>query len=278
MGNPEFVGLFEVWAKYLVSIGGPLAASGTLYVFWRTGSAHLLRLRIWRLVHGKAALHDATVRRFIDERTSLMAFRYSAGISVRSLEGSRRLILWLEDHDEDIADVRAVGRHFDREQLALTGPLPRQGRLIRALAVWALFWSVCITVSSAWFLERGYFSLKEGGQRFSATTEEVRAAGIHFFAEPASLTVEQCRQPAPETGGFSVHDASVLCSVLLDSDFARHIAKALLLQRTGIGFLICIYAAGVVGALMKMRQAKKALEMADRLRRRERQMVLPFSF
>jgi hypothetical protein len=60
---------------FLAPPGGVALVAGVLWVVSRTRSAHVLRRRVWRLIHGKGEVSDLDVQAFVDEQTSLMAFR-----------------------------------------------------------------------------------------------------------------------------------------------------------------------------------------------------------
>ena len=94
MTTDAAVGLVELLGKLLAPLGGTALLLALIYVLWRTGSGHLIRHRLWRFVHGKDAISDEVVRQFIDDRTSLMAFRYGAGFPARTLEQARHLAAW----------------------------------------------------------------------------------------------------------------------------------------------------------------------------------------
>lgn len=270
------VGLIESLGKILVPFGGTALLAALIYVLWRTGSGHLLRRRLWRFVYGKEAVSDEVVRGFIEDRTSLMAFRYNAGLSARTLEQARRLAAWLKENDEDIATVRAVGHYFDRERLQMKPDLPRKSKLYWWLAGLAAIWLVTLMVGGAWFSERGYFSMKKSGLWFSASESDVKGVNLLFRQERPQLTPELCRQAPPANGGFSEDDAAILCRLLLDPEAKSYVAQAVKEQRVLLGVVVVVFGGLFARVLMKMRQAGLAWEMERRLRVRSVQAPLAF--
>lgn len=67
-------------APIILGVGLFLAFVFTLYI---TKSLHMLRRRLWSLVHGKDEISDSVVRAYVDELTNVSAFRFFGCLHAR---------------------------------------------------------------------------------------------------------------------------------------------------------------------------------------------------
>ena len=267
MDTQGLVSLFELFNKVLLPIGGTCIFVGFCYVLFRTRSTHLFRLKTWQLIVGKEPVPDETLRRFIEDRTSLMAFRHT-GVDVRSIKSARRLVHWLEENDEDIADVVAVGSYFNREKLQLKTNLPgRRTCIVLAVMIISL-WAFCLLLVPAFSTERGYFQLRESGQLFSAKVGEVRSETIYWWQDDSVLTPDLCLKAPSQGIGFQPSDVPLLCSFLNAPDLESSIVKALFAQRIALGMLCSLIAMFLVVAINKLLKIAHAWDMHRRLQAR----------
>lgn len=273
------VGQLEGLAKVVTQIGG-VAAIGALvialYLLWRTGSAHLLRWRIWTRVCGKDHGLDEQVRKFMERRTSLMAFRYISGVPMRTLERSQRLIKWLEDNDEDIGTIALVGEYFDREELQLKANLPSRKTLWLLLFGMASAMIAFTLIGNTWFSDRGYFTLKQSGQWFSATATDIRSVSLGFMGESTTLNKEACAQPTIPRGVFSDADAVLLCSFLPQPEFSKFVEKAKNEQQIVLIIMAVMCGLGIAMMVAKLRQADCVFALKRRLENKMEQKSFDF--
>ncbi len=274
----EITGLLDIWIKYAPPFAATvfIAFAIAIYVLWRTGSAHMLRLRVWNLAYGKDVAIDERIRSFIEGRTSLMAFRYVSGVSMRSLESARRLVKWLEDNDEDVSTIALAGQYFDREELRLNEKLPSKHLLLFLIFSMTLAWVAFTATGTLWFTERGYFSVKESGKRFSATATDIQSIGLYLASDRTTLNSQRCSESPIPKGEFSDKEAQLLCSFLLDSEFKPFVESAVRAQRAFLTVLVVFFGIGFAFMVMKIRQADCVLEMDRRLKRRARQSSFDF--
>jgi hypothetical protein len=270
----DAIGLVEFLAKNAVLFGGPVFAVLLLYVVWRTGSAHIFRHRVWRIVHGRENLPDGLIKSFIAERTSLMAFRFNAGVRVRTLGQAHRLSVWLKENDEDISDVTAIAPYFDLEQLRLKPEFPHPKKF-------AWLWPVLVVGGVATVIggtqvswERGYFKVVSTGTNFSASVDEAR--GLNFFSrgEPPRIAASQCQKERGVTGGFSAQESQAICELLLKPDVEKVIQRARQEQYFLLGLMLAAFTCAGLALLFVDRRLYLAWEMKERLERKNAQLKL----
>ena len=276
MKTEAAIGLADILGKFVLPPIATLLLIAFIYVIWRTGSGHVMRHRIWRFAYGKEAIQDQVVRGFMEDRTSLMAFRYTAGIDVRSLETSRRLIEWLKQTDEDIGTIKIVGRYFDLEELKLKESPKPWPAFNGVLALACLVLILVASFNAPRLTERGYFTLKKSGQWFSATAKDVQSVSIIPWAEPTVLTAASCREKPAATNEFSADDTKLLCSFLDDPELKKVVAEATQEQLKAIVSLVTVFGIGVVWAGLNLRQTAYLADLRKRLEKRATQMSLNF--
>lgn len=279
MKTEEIVGLIDGLIKFATQFGGPTVFGAlviALYMLWRTGSAHMLRLRFWKIVYGKDIGPDEQVREFIERRTSLMAFRYTSGIPMRTLEGSRRLAKWLEDNDEDIATIVTAGQYFDREKLELKTTLPSKKMLSLLILSMVFVWVAFASSGALWLSDRGYFTLKQSGQWFSASATDIHSVGLYLTGERTVLIKESCNAHPVPKGAFSETDTGILCSFLAQPDIKEVIEKAVHEQRAMLMVLIALFGVSFAVVILKLRQVDCVENLNRRLREKVRQTSFDF--
>jgi hypothetical protein len=241
----------------------------------RTGSAHILRRRIWLLVYGKDAPADPTIREFVDDQNSFMAFRYSAGAGVRTLEQARTLATWLKDNNEGVHEVRVAGKYFDMEAMALAKELPSLKPLGWMLIVLIIVGTVTLESGAFWFTDRGYFRIKQSGHWFSASESDLRGLGPWPWSDPPRLSTSDCQaQTVFVLPGFDAEDRSIMCEFLV-SPKVKPTVQSTIRQQVGILiYLGVLFACGLANIAWKVRRAYVVRGMAKRLEERKKKPEL----
>ena len=281
--------LFSSLAEYLKSaelIGSIALVVAVLYSIWRTGSLHLIRRRLWGLLYGKEEIDDEEIRLFVSGRSSLMAFRFAAGVPARTLEHAKRMVAWATDNDEDIHAIAVAGAHFDREKLQLKTPLPRRGWRLAATCLLGGMGTLIFIVAAPSWMTRGYFQVKATGLWFSTNGVDVREAGPSLFRSsfpwvgiPSGtqpLTIDMCKSAKFPADAFGKNQSEVLCQFLNAKDKDKQIADDLRLQQRGADVLLALFVYYLGMAVIALYRLEAAWRMQTRLLEKPRQLPLPF--
>lgn len=209
-----------------------------VWVWWRTGSRHVLVYRLWQLVHGSQEISDPEVRAFINEQTSLMSFRFVTGIRVRTLEHARQLIQWTHRHDVEMRTVSLCGEYFDLDLRQvrvhkLPSPQMQAGKLLLfAIVVFAAF----VGMAGA-YTDRAILKFKESNRWFIMTTDQARVAwplGANTIQKgdcSANISANAVRS------AFTEKEVGLLCEVFSQDDSSKFVKEATKDQRQSFVFL-----------------------------------------
>uniref|UniRef100_UPI0011C06989 DUF6216 family protein n=2 Tax=Cupriavidus taiwanensis TaxID=164546 RepID=UPI0011C06989 len=134
------------------TVHGPLAAMGisaavlsaitlALLVWLRTKSTHSIMNRLWSLFDRKSKPSDEVVESLLKAQSSLMQFRFTTGLPVRTLAHVHRLDRWLRENEETVDTVKGCGSYFDLDKPALKAPeeLPKNGKQVLLMSLSMLF-------------------------------------------------------------------------------------------------------------------------------------------
>lgn len=238
----------------LVPLG--IAAGLGILFFWvvlRTESWHMLRRRIWLLVHGKEEISDPGIRDYVEEQNNLAAFHVFAGVQVTTLAEARTLMAWCKARNVDLGALRICGPYFDPEARRIKErwlPPKWVGHAIGAVAMVFLL----AAAASAWATALPVLlTVKETEQRFFAEGRELRRPWPLLFSSARSLKPEDCDKPVPAEAartGFTERDIAILCPLLKEPEFGTYVKNAAGGQRIALAmlavfFLFFMYYTGV---------------------------------
>lgn len=214
----------------LVPLG--IAVGLGILFFWvvlRTESWHMLRRRIWLLVHGKEEISDPGIRDYVEEQNNLAAFHVFAGVQVTTLAEARTLMAWCKARNVDLGVLRICGPYFDPEARRIKERWlpPRWVRhaigavaMVFLLAAAASAWATALPV---------LLTVKETQQRFFAEGKELRRPWPLLFSSARSLKPEDCDKPVPAEAartGFTERDIAILCPLLKEPEFGTYVKNA----------------------------------------------------
>ncbi|MCF2135223.1 hypothetical protein IHE27_03375 [Mycetohabitans endofungorum] len=67
--------------------------------WWRAGSIHIVLDRLWRLVAGKADVHDPVLKALLLESRDIEKFKYTYRLKVETMAAIHRLDKWRRTHE-----------------------------------------------------------------------------------------------------------------------------------------------------------------------------------
>lgn len=229
----------------LVPLG--IAAGLGILFFWvvlRTESWHMLRRRIWLLVHGKEEISDPGIRDYVEEQNNLAAFHVFAGVQVTTLAEARTLMAWCKARHVDLGVLRTCGPYFDPEARRIKErwlPPKWVGHAIGAVAMGFLLTAVV----SAWAMTLpALLTLKKTEQRFFADETGLRLPWPLVSFSARRLRPDDCEKPVSGEAartGFSERDIAILCPVLKDSEFGAYVKNAAREQRVFLAMFVAFF-------------------------------------
>ena len=271
--TPEIRGFFSV----ITPVALWIALLGCFFwVVWRTGSTHPIKQRIWQLVHGKSDISDPGIKAFVDERTSLMSFRFASGLrSVRTIERARRLADWLRANDEDVSAISRAGRYFDLEDLRVRDDrFPSnavRGTMVILATVAALFALLPIALSA----EKGAFlQITKSGTWFAAYPSAAKIIVWPVWRERPALTAEDCQQDQQAIAKrtqVSPEDVGVICKLITEASAPKFLATTVAQQRIALALIAIILGVAACMLLLPVVRVDAARELAKRLKAKQSQ-------
>lgn len=256
------------WVLKIVSPAAIALAAVVFYVSVRSGSWHMFRLRLWRMIHSEKSVPEACVQSVIDELTSWVAFRYITGINVRSMSVATRLIEWMRENKEDAVTIAVAGSYFDCEQLQLKEHLPQRGArrgLVLGIAVVTLtFYAVAVIG----FSPRAYFYFKDSGRWFTATTTDIESVGVPLIHTTVRIDADRCQSKTVLTGHFSEVEVGQLCEYVVNPEMMDRVNKTVSEQRVSSVLFMTILGGLFYYFLLLLRQAICVRDLALRLQKK----------
>lgn len=241
------------------------AASGAVWLCWRTRSPSLLLERAWRILVGPSSSPDREAGKLLQEHQELLEIRFRHVPGLRTHRELLRLKDWLATNDEDIGDIGRCGDFFDAAQLRLLeeripGPWKQlaAGALV-ACTLWIAVAMAALTTSSMPILQ-------------------LNATGTHLFfgkdtARPlfgkGTLRKTQCGTPTDAADvGFTTTEAKSLCDLFNDSEAIQRFESEVPLQRFLAACLTAIFGLVCFTMYQGLRRARAARELIRRLAQR----------
>jgi Family of unknown function (DUF6216) len=246
-----------------------------LYISVRSGSWHMIRLRLWRFIHSEHEVKDPSIQSAIHDLTSLVAFRYITGIRVRSSALATKLIEWVKQNQEDFATIATAGSYFDCEKLKLRDQLPTKssqtGLGVGLIVVTLAFYAIAVIGLDS----RAYFYFKDSGKWFTATTSEIQSVPVPFLEDVVHFNAERCDAKTMPLGHFSPEEIKYLCGFLSSPTMASKVTNTIAMQRaTSISFMVGL--AGLFYMFFSLlKQAICVRDLAQRLALREQNVITP---
>jgi hypothetical protein len=271
--TPEIRSFFSVVAPIALW----LALVGCFaWVAWRTGSAHPIRQRVWRLVYGKADIADPIIKTFVDERADLMSFRFTSGLrGMRTIERARGLAAWLRANDEDVSAVSRSGRYFDLEDLRVRDDRFPSNSVRGAMAILATAAALLSLVPIVLSAGNGaFFRMTKSGTWFEARPSAARVVALPTWQQRPTLTAEACggdQQAAAKATQFLLEDVGVVCKLINDPNTSQYLATSVTQQRIALASLAALLGLATYFLLLPVIRVDAARELAKRLKSKQAQ-------
>lgn len=211
-----------------------------LLIIRRTQSTYVIAFRLWRLINGKEAISDPTIKGFVDDQSSLMVFRFVSGIRVADLDRAHEIIGEIRRRKIDVSDLRAASRWVStsNQRLSIKGIPSFWERLV------AYLFSVTLCVSAAIclcgvFYDAAVLKFENGGPTFV-----MDSVAAKIITEDEPLWRSDCAIPVSElASGFTAQQVTEICRKWETNPY--FIPRTVSKQRASFGILaaLCFYLA-----------------------------------
>ena len=207
-------------------------------IFLRTGSGHLLRVRMWRTLSGKAEVDDPLIQQYIADATSLQAYQYYSRINAGTLRDAQQLISFSKQRNIPTSLIQRAGGYFNTASCELNeSRIP--GKMMQIfVAITYLLFTLIIAFSFAFFTAAGpVYKMRESGTRFILTSESAQTIP-DFWLTRKGLTASDCANNQTERSSFTASELAVICQALKDPEQTRDLHQDLVKQRWFLAWII----------------------------------------
>ena len=209
------------------------------WIIYRSSSWHILKLRLWRLAHGKGEINDPQLKSGIDSLTNLTAFRFHF-YKVANWSEAKLIMEWAENHGFDLGTLHACGNYFEPKTRALKIPsLPlRRAWIARGLSLMVLT-LVMTAVVTLGLIPRAFVTFNNTGQWVALGKSEAK---LMFHEGAMKLSKDNCSNPPADLKNtyFNAEQVSTLCTFFSKTTSARFVDDNIRLQRTAAGFITVV--------------------------------------
>lgn len=236
-------------------------------ICWRTGSTHMLHLRLWGWFVGKQEVDDPQVRRVIAAQSSLMSFRFMTGIAANTLQDAQRVADLAKDHNIPLALIAEAGRYFDPSQLkvdAKRSPKPALQKVKIAcfgvLLLIAMSFGVVIPQSHV------LVSLKDTGTWVWLSDTSANAFGPALDERTRRFDISSCPSGSSATE-LNEEDQTILCGIWGDPEAPPVLAEMLREQRLTFSLALLPMILGIWMVVLSFRRGEAARRLLEMLMR-----------
>jgi hypothetical protein len=271
MQTSEIAGLAQATLDWLVNKGALPTLGVVAVLLWtvaRTGSTHLITMRLWQIVIGERKTAPNKMDDFLDQRDGLMRFRLQTGLRrVGTNKQAEGLVDWINRNDVDVDAVRACGSFFDPEMPGLRPKLPGViGRLF-VLAIAALFFYGALIQGVAIAVAPPFFKVNKTGHWYGVSEE--RSFHFDLGSKSPRFAVAECtdRNALAAKTKYPKDDVDVLCDLLSSDKHQTYLADAQTSQSIGLA-IGCAVSIFILALFMNLeRQAGAAIRLRKKLDR-----------
>ena len=260
----------DYFSKLVPWLSG-LVVAATAYLVWRrTGSMHMLMVRLWTVIAGAKDCDVVSVKKVLDERAALMRFRFTTGIRARTLNQIDKLTAWCTKNDEDIGDIAACGKNFD---IALPGVnpkawVPAKWHFAPISTLIAILFLATITSFAGATSDQPFLQFKRTGTWFTVDAIEARPLfGGTGFA------LKDCGRPVSHFGastGFDAIEIADICQEAAKPESKEYWKASVSGQRIALIIMGFYIGAAFVAVFGWFRQESAFLALRERLAERHR--------
>ena len=269
MQTSDIAGLAQATLEWLVNKGALPTLGVVIVLLWtvaRTGSTHLITMRLWQIVIGARKAASSKMDDFLDQRDGLMRFRLQTGLRrVGTNKQAESLVDWINKKDIDVDAVRACGSFFDLEMPGVKSKLPGvAGRLI-VLAIAALFFYGALIQGVAIVVAPPFIKVNKTGHWYGVSEEG--SFHFNFGSKSPHFAIAECsdRNALVSKTGYPKDDVEVLCDLLSSDRHQSYLADAQTSQSIGLA-VGCVVSLCILALFLNIeREAAAAIRLRKKL-------------
>lgn len=252
------------WATF-ASLALPIVfALSLIFVMWRTQSLHFLVRRFWLLVHGKKDIPDVNIRAFVEEQTSLYAFRLFSGVKVGTLENAKQLMAWCKRHSVPMAQISLCGDCFDPDKRKVVEKhIPPRWRIIGKFCLCMCFVILGVLSAGATFVKASVLQIKATDRLVLMSESHARVLSPLPMLS-GRLDIGDCGKQFPariERTHLTAQEVEILCGIMKNPEWGSQVKPLISEQRWSFFWLMLMFVGLIYLDFLKLSkwQAAKAL-------------------
>lgn len=225
-----------LFSRLSVGLGG-LIALGIFW--WRAGSIHSVLDRAWRLIAGKADVHDPVLKSLLQESRDIEKFQFIYRLKVETMGEMRALASWMAEHRVGMARLQKMRHWIDVGTTEMIRQPPKRYMLCHfLLACLAMVGIICIAPLAA--SHEAYLQMRTSKVWFKTDTVAVKSP-----TERWSFDRTQCianRATVAQLTGFNARETDAVCNALMNDGLKPLVKQTIEFQAW----------AGIVGVLLAL--------------------------
>lgn len=256
--------ILDVGLKGGLTLTGVITVLVFLYVYKRTKSPHIILARLWLMLNGKKECNDPIIKKFLDEQSDLLQFRFITGIQAKTVAHVATIKTWCDRHGETITAVAACGQYFNiNESRPLADDKMPTNKLMAffALIVTVLTVAAMLALTGVVY-DRALLRMNATGTWFGINDHSAKPIG----SAPGFL-LSECKDVIAKGDhpGFKASDVAFICNWSQEQGTNTYLAKTISGQRTLCAFVALFLALASWRNYRKMLQASEAIALRKRI-------------
>lgn len=227
------------------------------FFWWRAGSIHSVLDRLWRLIAGKADVHDPVLKALLQESRDIEKFQFIYRLKVETMDEMRNLIAWMATHRVGMSKLQTMRKWIDATSEEMIQQPPKH-YVSSHLGLASLAMIVIVVLGPLAGSRDAYLQMRTSKVWFKTDAVTVKAP-----FEGWTFRHDQCasnRSELAQITGFSQSETEAICDALKDDGLKPLVKQTLKFQAwTGIaGIAIAlIFAFTNLGAAISAQAANR---------------------
>ncbi|WP_157122934.1 DUF6216 family protein [Pandoraea vervacti] len=248
-----------LFSRLSVVLGGLIVVG---LFWWRAGSIHTVLDRLWRLVAGKADVHDPVLKSLLLESRDIEKFQFIYRLKVETMVDVHKLAAWMETRGVGMARLQKIRRWVDVTSAEVVSQPPRH--YVRSHCVFGCMAMLTILgISQLAASHDAYLQMRTSKVWFKTDAVTVKAP-----LEGWSFNLAKCQDDRTKLAnltGFNASETNAICNAFKDDRLKALVNETVKWQAwTGIvGMLIAIFVAII--NILAAGAAHEALRLRKRL-------------
>ncbi len=241
-----------------------------IFFWWRAGSFFGLLDSFWRLITGKADLHDPTLNSLLQESLDLEKFQLIFGVKAETIADLHRFATWRKANCVGMTNIHKARRWIDVTSTEMVRKPPKNYVRYRLLIV--VLASLCIVSIGQLAASRyAYLQMRDSKVWFKTDATTVKAP-----FEDWSFDQSKCASDRPEVmrlTGFNASETDVICEALEQDSLKALVTNTVKKQGSTGGVLVLIAFVFMLTNFYSALGAEEALVLRKRMQQHQDQSM-----